>query len=186
MLNNACNDLAYFSVAVDVHDLHGFSIMCATHPPTAAFFAPCSTIVDDHFPQPHALYRALRGSKGDDPLEDDILWDGDYIGTQREFIKQKEEEQLLARLERRIGECCMCCKGSAPAETAGSWHGISWQELQIQHSRVIVTCNTFCTCYLTAARKAIVSGANYCTLYLVFVNLESNVLVCRQCCSITG
>ncbi|WIA07983.1 hypothetical protein OEZ85_007455 [Tetradesmus obliquus] len=51
----------------------------------------------------HELYRALRGSQGDDPLTDELLWDGDFLTSQREFIQKKQEEQLLERLERRMG-----------------------------------------------------------------------------------
>jgi hypothetical protein len=52
----------------------------------------------------HELYRALRGSQGDDPLTDELLWDGDFLTSQREFMQKKQEEQLLERLERRMGE----------------------------------------------------------------------------------
>lgn len=50
------------------------------------------------------LYRALRGNQGDDPLVDDMLWDGDFLTTQREFIQKQQEEQMLERLERRMGK----------------------------------------------------------------------------------
>jgi hypothetical protein len=56
----------------------------------------------------HELYRALRGSQGDDPLTDELLWDGDFLTSQREFIQKKQEEQLLERLERRMGEQQRC------------------------------------------------------------------------------
>eukprot|EP00878_Enallax_costatus_P035868 GHUV01040109.1.p3 GENE.GHUV01040109.1~~GHUV01040109.1.p3 ORF type:complete len:103 (+),score=22.91 GHUV01040109.1:1405-1713(+) len=49
------------------------------------------------------LYRALRGTQGDDPLADDMLWDGDFLTSQREFIQKQQEEQMLERLERRMG-----------------------------------------------------------------------------------
>lgn len=58
----------------------------------------------DPFFAGHELYRALRGSQGDDPLTDELLWDGDFLTSQREFIQKKQEEQLLERLERRMGE----------------------------------------------------------------------------------
>lgn len=51
----------------------------------------------------HELYRALRGAAADDPLEDELLLEGDYITSQREFLQQKEKEELLERLARRIG-----------------------------------------------------------------------------------
>lgn len=50
------------------------------------------------------LYRALRGDKGADPLADELLWEGDFMSTQREFIQKKQEDELLERLERRLGK----------------------------------------------------------------------------------
>jgi len=60
----------------------------------------------DPFFAGHELYRALRGSQGDDPLNDELLWDGDFMTTQREFIQKKQEDEMLQRLERRMGELC--------------------------------------------------------------------------------
>ncbi len=54
---------------------------------------------------PHALYRALRGPAAEDPLEDEVLWEGDYMDNQREHIQKQMDEQLLQRIERRIGGC---------------------------------------------------------------------------------
>lgn len=51
----------------------------------------------------HELYRALRGDKGDDPLADELLWEGDFMSTQRDFIQRKQADELLERLERRMG-----------------------------------------------------------------------------------
>jgi hypothetical protein len=56
----------------------------------------------------HELYRALRGDKGDDPLADELLWEGDFMFTQRDYIQRKQEDELLERLERRMGEACSC------------------------------------------------------------------------------
>eukprot|EP00879_Flechtneria_rotunda_P017425 GHRR01018258.1.p1 GENE.GHRR01018258.1~~GHRR01018258.1.p1 ORF type:complete len:376 (+),score=134.91 GHRR01018258.1:1076-2203(+) len=47
------------------------------------------------------LYRALRGAE--DSLADELLWDGDFLISQREFIQKRQDEQLLERLERRMG-----------------------------------------------------------------------------------
>ncbi|WIA28050.1 hypothetical protein OEZ86_010635 [Tetradesmus obliquus] len=63
----------------------------------------------------HELYRALRGSQGDDPLTDELLWDGDFLTSQREFIQKKQEEQLLERLERRMGRVRATPKSDMPA-----------------------------------------------------------------------
>jgi hypothetical protein len=66
--------------------------------------APPDAEEGDLFGPNRELYRALRGSKGDDPFEDEILWEGDFISTQREFLQKKEEEKLLERLQRRMGK----------------------------------------------------------------------------------
>jgi hypothetical protein len=58
----------------------------------------------DPFFAGHELYRALRGDKGADPLADELLWEGDFMLTQREFIQKKQEDELLERLERRLGK----------------------------------------------------------------------------------
>jgi hypothetical protein len=58
----------------------------------------------DPFSAGHELYRALRGDKGDDPLTDELLWEGDFMSTQRDFIQKKQEDEMLERLERRMGE----------------------------------------------------------------------------------
>lgn len=52
------------------------------------------------------LYKALRGDNADDPLADELLWEGDFMSTQRDFIQKKQEDELLERLERRMGEAC--------------------------------------------------------------------------------
>jgi hypothetical protein len=70
----------------------------------------------------HELYRALRGSQGDDPLTDELPWDGDFLTSQREFIQKKQEEQLLERLERRMGEQQRCSAGSSSFMPASSMH----------------------------------------------------------------
>lgn len=74
------------------------------------FFIPEAGVPGGDGPDPlfagHELYRALRGSQGDDPLTDELLWDGDFLTSQREFIQKQQEQQLLERLERRMGECC--------------------------------------------------------------------------------
>jgi hypothetical protein len=58
----------------------------------------------DPFFAGHELYRALRGDKGANPLADELLWEGDFMSAQRDFIKKKQEDELLERLERRLGE----------------------------------------------------------------------------------
>lgn len=50
------------------------------------------------------LYRALRGDNADDPLADELLWEGDFMSTQQDFVKKKQEDEMLERLERRMGE----------------------------------------------------------------------------------
>lgn len=64
----------------------------------------------DPFFAGHELYRALRGDKGDDPLTDELLWEGDFMSTQRDFIQKKQEDEMLERLERRMGELWVFCK----------------------------------------------------------------------------
>jgi hypothetical protein len=49
------------------------------------------------------LYRALRGTPGDDPMNDELLWDGDFVTSQRVFLQKKQEEVMLERMERRMG-----------------------------------------------------------------------------------
>jgi hypothetical protein len=60
----------------------------------------------DPFFAGHELYKALRGDNADDPLADELLWEGDFMSTQRDFIQKKQEDELLERLERRMGEAC--------------------------------------------------------------------------------
>jgi hypothetical protein len=52
----------------------------------------------------HELYRALRGNQADDPLMDSMLWDGNFLQSQREFLQKQQDEQMLERIERRLGE----------------------------------------------------------------------------------
>jgi hypothetical protein len=72
------------------------------------------------------LYRALRGAQGNDPLTDELLWDGDFMASQREFMQKKQEEALLERLERRMGACAegpLVCRGVStwgPASSTSS------------------------------------------------------------------
>lgn len=76
----------------------------------------------DPFFAGHELYRALRGDKGDDPLADELLWEGDFMSTQREFIQKKQEDELLERLERRLGKflCPMHAHVTSQHSAAGS------------------------------------------------------------------
>jgi hypothetical protein len=62
-------------------------------------------LLPDPFAPSRELYRALRGAQAEnDPLADELLWEGDFMTSQREFIQKKQEEALLERLERRMGE----------------------------------------------------------------------------------
>lgn len=74
--------------------MEGFNIPEISQPSAAGQDAPFAG---------HELYRALRGSQGDDPLTDELLWEGDFLVSQREFIQKQQEEQMLERLERRMG-----------------------------------------------------------------------------------
>eukprot|EP00775_Hariotina_reticulata_P006841 gene6841-7059_t len=51
----------------------------------------------------HELYRALRGNQADDPLMDSMLWDGNFLQSQKEFLQKQQDEQMLERIERRLG-----------------------------------------------------------------------------------
>ncbi|KAF8072369.1 NaCP60E [Scenedesmus sp. PABB004] len=79
----------------------------------------------------HELYRAMRGSQADDPLTDPLLWDGDFLTSQREFITKKQEEAMLARLERRMG-AARCA--AAHAARASQGHGAGQLAARIAHA----------------------------------------------------
>jgi hypothetical protein len=86
----------------------GPAVSRSPQPPDISEDTPYEGLVGepDPFSAGHELYRALRGDKGDDPLTDELLWEGDFMSTQRDFIQKKQEDELLERLERRMGEIC--------------------------------------------------------------------------------
>lgn len=108
----------------------GFSLGALTSPslvPLELDKLPVSQT--EHFPQPGTeLYRALAGDA--DPLDDPFFWTSDYVASQKEFLQRRLEEQLLQRIERRIGTV-----SALPQEEPSSSHE-NWAALrkEISHS----------------------------------------------------
>lgn len=103
----------------------------------------------------HELYRALRGDKGDDPLADELLWEGDFISTQRDFIQRKQEDELLQRLERRMGGVqLLACGPDACRITPVAQHACMLLSAQAKIASTCWQLSCACTCPPAGTTKA--------------------------------